>query len=97
MERREFIEKSGCGMLGLFAGSAVFGSEQTATPAPAQTPPAPWSKPYRIDLEIFEARTDSFCHQKGDKFAYPRTSRKSARGSGPASTTSSCSSKMESR
>jgi uncharacterized repeat protein (TIGR04076 family) len=72
MERREFIEKSGCGMLGLFAGSAAFGAEQAANPAPAQTPPAPRRKPYRIDLEIFEARTDSWCHKKGDKFAYPQ-------------------------
>jgi len=72
MERREFIEKSSCGMLGLFAGGAAFGAEQTANPAPAQTQPAPQRKPYRIELEIFEARTDTWCHKKGDKFAYPQ-------------------------
>jgi uncharacterized repeat protein (TIGR04076 family) len=35
-----------------------------AVPLPPQTR-------YKIDIEIFEARPDSWCHKKGDKFSYP--------------------------
>jgi uncharacterized repeat protein (TIGR04076 family) len=27
---------------------------------------------YKIDIEIYEAREDSSCHKKGDKFEYPK-------------------------
>jgi uncharacterized repeat protein (TIGR04076 family) len=69
MERREFIGKSGCGILGIIAGGAVPGSEA----AQVQTPPAApvRRRPYKIEIEIFEARPDTWCHKKGDKFAYP--------------------------
>jgi uncharacterized repeat protein (TIGR04076 family) len=70
MERRDFLGKSGCGLLGLAAGAAVLGAEQAQTTPP--TPPAPIVRGrYNIAIEIFEARPDSWCHKKGDKFAYP--------------------------
>ena len=76
MDRREFINKSGCGLAGLAIGplAAAGAAERGAEPqAQAQTPPAPRPKGprYRMEIEIFEARADSWCHKKGDKFAYP--------------------------
>jgi len=69
MERRDFLNKSGCGLLGLAAGATVLGADQAQTTPP---PPAPAKRArYKIDIEIFEARPDSWCHKKGDTFAYP--------------------------
>ena len=28
-------------------------------------------KRFKLDIEIYEAREDSWCHKKGDKFSYP--------------------------
>ena len=68
MERREFLNKTGCGVAGLIAGTAASGALGAETPAP----PRPARPPrYKIDIEIFEARPDSWCHKKGDKFSYP--------------------------
>jgi uncharacterized repeat protein (TIGR04076 family) len=39
--------------------------------AAAQTS-APKPPRYKIDIEIFEARQDTWCHKKGDKFEYPK-------------------------
>lgn len=73
MERRDFICRTGCGLIGLSAvptGAAM--EEQGQAPAQATAPPRPPAGPrYRIDIEIFETRPDSWCHKKGDKFAYP--------------------------
>jgi uncharacterized repeat protein (TIGR04076 family) len=77
MERREFIGRTGCGLLGLAAAGgmleAIPGPE--GGPAPTQTPPPPAQAQrqprYKIEIEIFEARPDTWCHKKGDKFAYP--------------------------
>ena len=33
--------------------------------------PAQERKRFKIDIEIYEAREDSWCHKKGDKFEYP--------------------------
>lgn len=69
MERRDFLNKSGCGLLGLAAGATVLGADQAQTTPP---PPAPAKRTrYKIDIEIFEARPDTWCHKKGDTFAYP--------------------------
>ena len=42
-----------------------------STESEPQNPPA---KPpqYKMDIEIFEARQDTWCHKKGDKFEYPK-------------------------
>lgn len=69
MERRSFVGKAGCGMMGLALGAPLLSGdsqqENAAQPAPA--------KPlrYKLEIEIFEARPDTWCHKKGDKFSYP--------------------------
>jgi uncharacterized repeat protein (TIGR04076 family) len=68
MNRREFLEKSGCGMTG-FAVAPIAEDLQAQQGA---VQPAPKPPRYRFDIEIFEARADSWCHKKGDKFEYPR-------------------------
>ena len=74
MERRSFVGKAGCGMMGLALGSTLLAGgqeqEKTAPPAPAKRPR------YKLEIEIFEARPDTWCHKKGDKFAYPEDSGK---------------------
>jgi len=72
MERRQFMEKSGCGLLGLMAGAAALGADSGQAAAPAVQTPPPSRARYKIDIEIFEARPDTWCHKKGDKFAYPQ-------------------------
>ena len=77
MERREFLGKSGCSLLGLAAGGGILEAAQAPSQASTQgqTPPPPPApaqrRRYKIDIEIYEARTDTWCHKKGDKFAYP--------------------------
>jgi uncharacterized repeat protein (TIGR04076 family) len=63
MERRKFMEKTGCGFLGLMAGPAALGAGQEQTLRRPR---------YRMEIEIYEARPDSWCHKKGDKFSYPQ-------------------------
>ncbi len=74
MKRREFAGHAGCGLISLLAATGLDAVEQTTEKRktgreiPAILPPR---KHYRIDLEIFEARPDSWCHKKGDTFRYP--------------------------
>ena len=67
MERKEFCKKAGCGILGFSAvpllANDSFGNVQEQSPKPKQ---------FKIDIEIFEARQDTWCHKKGDKFEYPK-------------------------
>ena len=69
MKRRDFLGKSGCGMAAFLAGQGLPGpvdaGQQQQQPAP------PKRKKYKLEIEIFEARPDTWCHKKGDKFAYP--------------------------
>lgn len=64
MKRREFIGKTGCGLAGVAAVSPLFGRQE-------ETPP-PKRRRYKIEIEIYEAREDTWCHKKGEKFAYPQ-------------------------
>ncbi len=64
MNRREFLEKSGCA--GCAAAFPVAGQTQSQTATPPKPPK------YKIDIEIFEARKDTWCHKQGDKFEYPK-------------------------
>jgi len=67
MKRREFMGRTGCGFAGLAAAPLAFDfDEGQAQPA------APRGPKYKLEIEIFEARADSWCHKKGDKFAYPQ-------------------------
>lgn len=64
MERRQFLCKSGCAIAGLTAvpllgEDIVFAQSQK----PAK---------YEIEIEIFEAREDTWCHKKGDVFKWPQ-------------------------
>jgi uncharacterized repeat protein (TIGR04076 family) len=73
MKRRQFLGKSGCGMAALLAAqglpASLEGGWQQQQQAP---PPPPKRKKYKLEVEIFEARPDTWCHKKGDKFAYPQ-------------------------
>lgn len=62
MNRREMIGKCRCGALGLAAAPLV----PAAALADDQT-----GRRYEIEIEIFEARGDTWCHNKGDVFKYP--------------------------
>jgi uncharacterized repeat protein (TIGR04076 family) len=61
MERKEFISKASCGMAGLIGVPLITNSSPNVQSA----------KKYRISIEIFEAREDSWCHKQGDKFSWP--------------------------
>jgi uncharacterized repeat protein (TIGR04076 family) len=65
MNRRNFIGKAGCGAAGLMASGTLFGALQ-------DSPPPLRRKKYKIEIEIYEAKEDSGCHKKGEKYAYPQ-------------------------
>jgi len=69
MDRRDFMGKAGCAAAAFAAATGLAGGQEKAPQA--ATPPPPKAKRYKIDIEIYEARPDSWCHKKGDKFAYP--------------------------
>jgi uncharacterized repeat protein (TIGR04076 family) len=50
---------------------AGFAESQDQQKEQRPAPPPPKRKGYQIDLEVYEARPDSWCHKKGDKFKYP--------------------------
>lgn len=70
MNRREFLERSGCCMTVIVA--APVASELDAQGLQGQPAPAARPRRYKIEVEIYEARPDSWCHKKGDKFEYPK-------------------------
>jgi uncharacterized repeat protein (TIGR04076 family) len=67
MERKEFCKKAGCGILS-FSAIPLFVNGASAE-VQEQTPKR---KQFKIDIEIYEARQDTWCHKKGDKFEYPK-------------------------
>lgn len=66
MDRKEFFKKSGCGMLGFTAAPFIINSMPLSGQEQSQK-----RKKFRIEIEIYEARKDTWCHKKGDKFTYP--------------------------
>jgi len=68
MDRRDFMSKAGCSFAALMASPLVF---ESALAGQEQTPPPPRPK-YKLEIEICEARPDTWCHKKGDKFNYPQ-------------------------
>jgi uncharacterized repeat protein (TIGR04076 family) len=68
MKRDEFFRRAFCGVAGLAAVDRLARGQQADKP---QVVPAPRRKRYRIDIEIYEARPDSWCYKKGDVFKYP--------------------------
>jgi uncharacterized repeat protein (TIGR04076 family) len=74
MKRRDFLGKSGCGMAAFLAAQGLpveldAGQEEKPN---EQEAPRPKRKKYKLEIEIYEARPDTWCHKKGDKFAYPQ-------------------------
>lgn len=75
MRRRDFLGKSGCGLAAFLAAQGLPGGLEAGQQEQAQqqqTPPRPKRKKYKLEVEIYEARPDTWCHKKGDKFAYPQ-------------------------
>ncbi len=72
MKRREFVTHAGCGLAALLSANPNAEAQEPAAAA-KQESPKPQRQPtgWKIDLEIYEARADSWCHKKGDKLAYP--------------------------
>jgi uncharacterized repeat protein (TIGR04076 family) len=64
MKRREFIGKTGCGVAGMVSTPFWLHASQEEE--------QPKRRKYKIDIEIYEAREDTWCHKKGDKFEYPK-------------------------
>ena len=62
--------QAGCG-LAAFMAAAGIGEAQEQEKGKKPTPPPPKKKRYSIEIEIYEARPDTWCHKKGDKFSYP--------------------------
>jgi uncharacterized repeat protein (TIGR04076 family) len=71
MERRKFVGQAGCGLAALVAAAGLPGSQEKAKQPGAPPPPTPARKRYKMEIEIYEARPDTWCHKKGDKFNYP--------------------------
>jgi len=73
MKRRDFLGKSGCGMAAFLAAQGLpnplVGGQEQQKQVP---PPPPKRRRYKLEIEIYEARPDTWCHKKGDKFAYPQ-------------------------
>lgn len=70
MKRRDFMGAAGCGLASCLAapGMAAAAAGQETEKAP---PPPEKRMGYAIEIEIYEARPDTWCHKKGDKFKYP--------------------------
>ncbi len=62
MKRREFIEKAGCSIAGIAAGTGL-----SAATLAGQS----GRKKYTYQIEVVEAAEDTRCHEKGDIFKYP--------------------------
>ena len=73
MNRRDFMGKAGSGLASCLAVAGIAAPPGAAGQEQTQTPPPPQKKRmrYAIDIEIYEARPDTWCHKKGDKFKYP--------------------------
>jgi uncharacterized repeat protein (TIGR04076 family) len=67
MKRRDFVNAAGSAAAALAAAGLASAQDRPGQPPP----PPPKRRRYKIDIEIFEARPDSWCHKKGDTFAYP--------------------------
>jgi uncharacterized repeat protein (TIGR04076 family) len=63
MKRRDFIGKTGCSVAGMVSAPLWIQA--------AQEDEQPKKRVYDIEIEIYEAREDTWCHKKGDKFKYP--------------------------
>ena len=64
MKRREFLEKAGCGAVGLTAiplsVAATQDTKELAIPR------------YQVEVEVYEVGPETRCHKKGEKFMWPK-------------------------
>ncbi len=72
MKRRDFLGKSSCGMAAFFAAQGLPRPVEGGPQQQQAPPPPPKRRKYKLEIEIYEARPDTWCHKKGDKFAYPQ-------------------------
>jgi len=73
MKRRDFLGRSGCGMAAFLAAQGLPNPLEGGQEQQKQAPPPPLKRRrYKLEIEIYEARPDTWCHKKGDKFAYPQ-------------------------
>lgn len=71
MKRREFCGKASCAVAaGVMAAPLALGLDAQEEEKPKEEAPRKRAR-YKIDIEIYEARKDTWCHKKGDKFKYP--------------------------
>ena len=68
MKRRDFCGKAGCAVAGFAAAPMVMGLSAQEE----QKEEKKKRRQYKIEVEIYEARTDTWCHKKGDKFQIPQ-------------------------
>jgi uncharacterized repeat protein (TIGR04076 family) len=66
MDRRNFCGKTVVATAGLVTLPMAAALEAQETP-----PPPAKRRKYKFEIEIYEAREDTWCHKKGDKFIYP--------------------------
>jgi uncharacterized repeat protein (TIGR04076 family) len=62
---------AGCGLAAFMAAAGLAEPQEKEKQAAPQPPPPAQRKKYKVDIEIYEARPDTWCHKKGDKFSYP--------------------------
>ncbi len=67
MKRREFLLKGGCGL----AAAGVFPMAAEQEGRGQQEKPLD-NRDFTLEIEIYEAREDTWCHHKGEKFRYPQ-------------------------
>jgi uncharacterized repeat protein (TIGR04076 family) len=71
MKRRDFCGKAGCAAAGLVAAPMVMGLSAQEEQKEEQKEEKKKRRRYKIEVEIYEARKDTWCHKKGDKFQIP--------------------------
>ena len=64
MKRRDFLGKTGCSVAGMASVPFWLHAAQEGEPQKKRR--------YKLEIEIYEAREDTWCHKKGDKFEYPK-------------------------
>jgi uncharacterized repeat protein (TIGR04076 family) len=68
MDRRNFLGNAGCGLAAFMAAPGLPAAPDSGR---QEAPQPPKRKRYAIEIEIYEAREDTWCHKKGDTFSYP--------------------------
>ena len=71
MDRRKFMGQAGCGVAAFMAAAGLAEAQEKDKPQAPPPPPAAQRRRYKLEVEIYEARPDTWCHKKGDKFAIP--------------------------